>query len=62
MAWSRLDLNDVRLLMRVVEHCSFTVASKITGIPKSTLSQRIAALEDAVGTARDCSPGVLLGH
>ena len=51
MAWSRLDLNDVRLLMKVVEHRSFTAASKIIGIPKSTLSQRIAALEDAVGTA-----------
>ena len=45
-----LDLNDLRLLMRVVEYGSYTAASKATGIPKSTLSQRVAALEEAVGT------------
>lgn len=45
-----LDLNDVCLLITVVEHGSYTSASRVTGIPKSTISQRIAALERAVGT------------
>ena len=46
----RLDLNDVRLLMQVVEHGSYTAAARATGIPKSTISQRIASLEVIVGT------------
>ena len=46
----QLDLNDVRLLMQVVERGSYTAASHAIGIPKSTISQRIAALERAVGT------------
>jgi DNA-binding transcriptional LysR family regulator len=45
-----LDLNDLRLLMQVIEHGSYTAASRVNGIPKSTISQRIAALEKAVGT------------
>ena len=45
-----LDLNDVCLLIKVIEHGSYTSASRVTGIPKSTISQRIAALERAVGT------------
>jgi DNA-binding transcriptional LysR family regulator len=45
-----LDLNDLRLLMHVVDHGGFTTASRALGIPKSTLSQRIAALERAAGT------------
>lgn len=47
---SRIDLNDIRLLMQVVESGSYTAASRATGVPKSTISQRIAALECAVGT------------
>lgn len=46
----RIDLNDIRLLMQVVEHGSFTAAARATGIPKSTISQRIAGLEAVVGT------------
>ena len=46
----RIDLNDIRLLMQVVEHGSYTAAARHTGIPKSTISQRIAALEAVVGT------------
>ena len=46
----RIDLNDVRLLMQVVESGSYTAASRATGIPKSTISQRIVALERAIGT------------
>jgi DNA-binding transcriptional LysR family regulator len=45
-----LDLNDLRLLMQVIEHGSYTAASRVSGIPKSTISQRIAALEKTVGT------------
>ena len=46
----RIDLNDIRLLMQVVEHGSYTAAARQIGIPKSTISQRIAALEATVGT------------
>ena len=45
-----IDLNDVRLLMQVIEHGSYTAASQAVGIPKSTISQRIVALEKTVGT------------
>jgi DNA-binding transcriptional LysR family regulator len=45
-----IDLNDVRLLMQIVEHGSYTAAARATGVPKSTISQRIAALERTVGT------------
>lgn len=45
-----LDLNDLRLLMQVIEHGSYTAASRMNGIPKSTISQRIANLEKTVGT------------
>ena len=47
---NRIDLNDIRLLMQVVESGSYTAASRLNGMPKSTISQRIAALERAVGT------------
>ena len=46
----RIDLNDVRLLMQVVEHGSYTAAARAIGVPKSTISQRIATLEGIVGT------------
>lgn len=46
----RINLNDVRLLMQVIEHGSYTAAARAIGVPKSTISQRIAALEAAVGT------------
>ncbi|MGI4730947.1 MAG: LysR substrate-binding domain-containing protein [Janthinobacterium lividum] len=46
----RIDLNDVRLLVQVIEQGSYTAAARVTGIPKSTISQRIAGLESAVGT------------
>lgn len=45
-----LDLNDLRLLMQVIKHGSYTAASRANGIPKSTISQRIAALEKMAGT------------
>ncbi len=45
----RIDLNDLRLLMKVVEHGSYSAAARATGVPKSTVSQRIAALEASAG-------------
>ncbi len=46
---NRFDLNDLRMLVDVVDNGGYTAASKVTGIAKSTLSQRIAALERNVG-------------
>lgn len=45
-----LDLNDLRLLLQVIEHGSYTAAFRASGVPKSTISQRMAALERTVGT------------
>ena len=30
----RIDLNDIRLLMEVVEHGSYTAAARAIGVPK----------------------------
>ena len=42
------DLNDLYLFGRVVEAGGFAAAERATGIPKSRLSRRIAALERAL--------------
>ena len=39
------DLNDLYLFSRVVEAGGFAAAERQTGIPKSRLSRRVAALE-----------------
>lgn len=44
-----LDLDDLALYARVVEAGGFTAAGRASGIPKSRLSRRIAALEDRLG-------------
>lgn len=44
-----LDLNDVLVFARVVEAGSFTAAARLLGMPKTTVSRRVAALERAVG-------------
>ncbi|WP_286238312.1 LysR family transcriptional regulator [Neptuniibacter halophilus] len=44
-----MNLNDVRLFIQVVEHNSFTSAADKLGIQKSTISRRIAQLEDDLG-------------
>jgi len=44
-----LDLDDLALFARVVEAGGFTAAGRASGIPKSRLSRRIAALEDRLG-------------
>lgn len=43
------DLNDLYYFARVVERGGFAEASRSTGIPRSTLSRRIAALEERLG-------------
>ena len=44
-----MNLNDVHLFIQVVEHSSFTSAADKLGIQKSTISRRIAQLEDELG-------------
>ncbi|OWJ60869.1 LysR family transcriptional regulator [Inquilinus limosus] len=43
------DLNDIAVFVRVVEAGSFTAAARLLGMPKTTVSRRVAALERAVG-------------
>src|ERR1043165_2060094 len=42
-------LNDMALYVEVVKAMSFRRAAEATGIPNSTLSRRISALEKAIG-------------
>jgi DNA-binding transcriptional LysR family regulator len=44
-----LDLNDILVFARVVEAGSFTAAARLLGMPKTTVSRRVAALEREVG-------------
>jgi DNA-binding transcriptional LysR family regulator len=44
-----LDLNDIVVFARVIEAGSFTAAARLLGMPKATVSRRIAALEREVG-------------
>jgi len=44
-----MNLNDVRLFIKVVEANSFTAAADNLGIQKSTISRRISQLEDDLG-------------
>jgi DNA-binding transcriptional LysR family regulator len=44
-----LDLNDIVVFARVVEAGSFTAAARLLGMPKTTVSRRMAALEGEVG-------------
>lgn len=43
------DLNDVLVFTRIVEAGSFTAAADGLGMPKATVSRRLAALERALG-------------
>lgn len=47
---SDVDLNDLAYFANVVEHGGFAPASRATGVPKSKLSRRVAALEQRLGT------------
>lgn len=44
-----IDLNDILIFTRVVEAGSFTAAAHLLGLPKTTVSRRVAALEREVG-------------
>jgi DNA-binding transcriptional LysR family regulator len=44
-----LDLNDMRCFAAVAEQGSFTSAAQVLEVPKSSLSRRIAVLEDTLG-------------
>lgn len=44
-----LNLNDLRLFARVVEHRGFAAAGRALGLPKSTLSKRVGELERRLG-------------
>ncbi|MDB5526650.1 MAG: LysR family transcriptional regulator [Rhizobium sp.] len=44
------DLNDLFYFARIVEHGGFAPAGRALGVPKSTLSRRIALLEERLGS------------
>src|SRR5258708_33408391 len=44
-----LEFNYIVVFVRVVEAGSFTAAARLLGMPKTTVSRRIAALEREVG-------------
>lgn len=44
-----LDLNDLRLFVQAVEAGGFTSAARRLGLPKSTISKRVAELEASLG-------------
>ena len=43
------DLNDLYYFVQVVDHGGFAPAGRALGLPKSTLSRRIALLEQRLG-------------
>src|SRR6201989_2127729 len=43
-----LDLNHVNTFVRVVDAGSFTAAARSLGLPKSSVSRRVGALEEAL--------------
>ncbi len=57
-----MDLNDIVVFAKVIETRSFTAAADQLGIPKSTVSRRLAQLEERLGvrlvqrTTRKLSP------
>lgn len=44
-----LNLNDLLVFVQVVDHGGFAAAGRAIGVPKSTLSKRLAELEKAIG-------------
>ncbi len=49
VAARRLDLNELLVFTRVVQAGSFTAAARLLGMPKSTVSRKVAELEERVG-------------
>src|SRR6185295_6263868 len=45
-----MDLNEIAVFTKVVQAGSFTAAAKILGMPKSTVSRKVAELEDRLDT------------
>ncbi|MFC6980780.1 LysR family transcriptional regulator [Microbulbifer taiwanensis] len=45
-----LNLNDLFFFVRAVEHGGFAAAARSLGIPKSTISKRVAELEADLDT------------
>ncbi|MFP4571219.1 LysR family transcriptional regulator, partial [Rhodosalinus sp.] len=45
-----LDLNDLRLFVSIVEHRGILKAGRALGLPKSTVSRRLAGLEAQMKT------------
>lgn len=43
------DLNDLSFFAAVVAHGGFSAAARVTGVPKSRISRRVAALEAQLG-------------
>lgn len=43
------DLNDLYYFVQIVNHGSFAAAGRALGVPKSTLSRRLIALEERIG-------------
>jgi DNA-binding transcriptional LysR family regulator len=50
MANQDFDLNDARLFSRVVEKGSFSAAAKSMGLPVSSVSRKVARLEEQLGS------------
>ncbi|MGB9341169.1 MAG: LysR family transcriptional regulator, partial [Polyangiales bacterium] len=46
-----MDLTDLQTFVAVADHGSFSKAGAELGIAKSTVSQRVRALEEALGAA-----------
>ena len=46
-----MDLNELASFIRVAELGTITAAAAAEGVPKSTISRRIARLEDELGVA-----------
>ena len=44
-----MDLNDLESFVRTVEHGTITAAARSLGVPKSTVTRRVARLESALG-------------
>ena len=46
-----VDLAGMALFVRIVEHGSLSAAGRSVGLPKATVSRRMAVLERSIGTA-----------